>query len=434
MVGVEPAGSAGLSIQFKADNNVDGRMTYASNKRGQKRVLMYSHDTMGLGHLRRCRAIAQSLVEQQSDLTVLILSGSPIIGSFDFRTRVDFVRIPGVIKLRNGDYTSLNLHLDIEETLNLRSSIIKHTADAFDPDLFIVDKEPWGLRGEVRPTLEMLKDRGTPLVLGLRDVMDEPEKLLPEWERKNAVEALRDVYDEIWVYGLQSVCDPYSGMPMPQSVHAKTHYTGYLKRKVPSHTHPISTTDLEDPFILVTAGGGGDGDGLMDWVLKAYESDNHLPYRALLVLGPFMPAELQNDFMERAAELDRVEAITFDARIESMMARAAGIVAMGGYNTFCEILSFDKRGLIVPRTEPRLEQFIRASRAEELGMTAMLVDDGSREPEVMADALRRLPSQPRPSEIMAASLLDGLDEVNRLTHRWLYERPGSNISVLRREA
>ncbi|MBO6561921.1 MAG: hypothetical protein JJ959_15355 [Nisaea sp.] len=409
-------------------------MTYASNKRGQKRVLMYSHDTMGLGHLRRCRAIAHSLVEQQSDLTVLILSGSPIIGSFDFRTRVDFVRIPGVIKLRNGDYTSLNLHLDIEETLNLRSSIIKHTADAFDPDLFIVDKEPWGLRGEVRPTLEMLKDRGTPLVLGLRDVMDEPEKLLPEWERKNAVEALRDVYDEIWVYGLQSVCDPYSGMPMPQSVHAKTHYTGYLKRKVPSHTHPISTTDLEDPFILVTAGGGGDGDGLMDWVLKAYESDNHLPYRALLVLGPFMPAELQNDFMERAAELDRVEAITFDARIESMMARAAGIVAMGGYNTFCEILSFDKRGLIVPRTEPRLEQFIRASRAEELGMTAMLVDDGSREPEVMADALRRLPSQPRPSEIMAASLLDGLDEVNRLTHRWLYERPGSNISVLRREA
>ena len=45
------------------------------------------------------------------------------------------------------------------------------------------------------------------------------------------------------------------------------------------------------------------------------------------------------------------------------MARAAGVVAMGGYNTFCEILSFDKPALIVPRTVPRLEQFIRASRA-----------------------------------------------------------------------
>ena len=66
---------------------------------------------------------------------MLILSGSPIIGSFDFRSRVDFVRIPGVIKLRNGEYTSLNLHIDIEETLAMRASIIRHTAEIFDPDM-----------------------------------------------------------------------------------------------------------------------------------------------------------------------------------------------------------------------------------------------------------------------------------------------------------
>ena len=32
-------------------------------------------------------------------------------------------------------------------------SIIRHTAEIFEPDLFIVDKEPLGLRGEVRTTL-----------------------------------------------------------------------------------------------------------------------------------------------------------------------------------------------------------------------------------------------------------------------------------------
>src|SRR6185437_16743324 len=94
-------------------------------RRDHKRALIYSHDTFGLGHLRRCRAIAHSLVEANPSLSVLILSGSPIIGSFDFRSRVDFVRIPGVIKLRNGEYVSLNLHIDIEETLALRSSIIR---------------------------------------------------------------------------------------------------------------------------------------------------------------------------------------------------------------------------------------------------------------------------------------------------------------------
>src|ERR1700675_4258943 len=103
-------------------------------KRADRRILIYSHDTMGLGHLRRCRTIAHSLVEKFKQVSVLILSGSPIIGSFDFRARVDFVRIPGVIKLRSGEYTSLNLHLHIEETLRMRASIIKHTADIFAPD------------------------------------------------------------------------------------------------------------------------------------------------------------------------------------------------------------------------------------------------------------------------------------------------------------
>ncbi|HMB48380.1 MAG TPA: hypothetical protein VKN63_08905, partial [Afifellaceae bacterium] len=87
-----------------------------------RRILIYSHDTFGLGHLRRCQAIAHSLVGEFSSLSVIILSGSPIIGSFDFRSRVDFVRVPGVIKLRNGDYTSLNLHIDIDQTLKIRGS------------------------------------------------------------------------------------------------------------------------------------------------------------------------------------------------------------------------------------------------------------------------------------------------------------------------
>jgi len=165
-------------------------------QKNSSRILIYSHDTFGLGHLRRCRAIAHHLVEQNKHLTVLILSGSPIIGSFDFRTRVDFVRVPGVIKLRNGEYTSLSLHMDIEDTLMLRSSIIKHTASIFDPDVFIVDKEPIGLRGEVKETLEMLKERGTRLILGLRDVMDEPSLLAAEWRTKN----VRPVLEELFMH------------------------------------------------------------------------------------------------------------------------------------------------------------------------------------------------------------------------------------------
>ena len=355
------------------------------------RVLIYSHDTFGLGHLRRCRTIAHSLVENHKNLSVLILSGSPIIGSFDFRARVDFVRVPGVIKLRNGEYTSLNLHMDIEDTLDLRASIIRHTAASFDPDIFIVDKEPLGLRGEVKATLEMLKQRGTRLVLGLRDVMDEPKLLAPEWQRKNVMPALEDLYDDIWVYGLPQICNPLEGLELTPKVVSKMVYTGYLPRR-PGTAASVSLPEItQRPFLLVTTGGGGDGEGLIDWVLKAYESDPLLPYPALLALGPFMPPELQASFHERAAQLERVEAITFDPHFENLMANAAGVVAMGGYNTFCEILSLDKRAIIVPRRVPRLEQTIRAERAAELGLVQTMADDGERDAAAMAEALRRMP-------------------------------------------
>ena len=384
------------------------------------RVLIYSHDTFGLGHLRRCRTIAHALVAAHPNLSVLILSGSPIIGSFDFRARVDFVRIPGVIKLRNGEYTSLNLHIDIDKTLAMRSSIIKHTAEAFDPDVILVDKEPLGLRGEVEETLHLLKGRGTHIVLGLRDVLDEPASLAPEWHRKRAVPALRDLYDEIWIYGLPQIWEPLAEISLPKSVRQKMTYTGYLPRSVSPGLPDRSSPDItKRPYLLVTTGGGGDGEELIEWVLRTYESDEMLPFPALLVLGPFMRPERQADFMERAARLGRVEAITFDPHLEILEQNAAGVVSMGGYNTFCEILSMDKRAIMVPRTVPRREQYIRVARAHELGMVRMLVDDDRRDVRAMADALRALPRQKRPSEIVVPGLLEGLINVNRLIEPWI---------------
>ncbi len=394
------------------------------------RVLIYSHDTFGLGHLRRCRRIAQSLVARRKGLSVLILSGSPIIGSFDFRTRVDFVRVPGVIKLRNGEYSSLSLHMDVSEVMEMRASIIQHTAEVFSPDIFIVDKEPLGLRGEIQATLAMLKSRGTQLVLGLRDVMDSPELLAREWARKNPVPALRDLYDEILVYGLPQVCNPLKGIDLPESVQRKITYTGYLQStppKVISH-EPLEIGNGE-PFILVTPGGGGDGEQLMDWVISAYENDGKIPYPALLVFGPFMRPRRRRSFRQRVARLDRVQAITFDTHVEQLMARAVGVVAMGGYNTFCEILSFNKRALIVPRTKPRMEQYMRASRAEQLGLVRMLVNGEHRSPETMAIALRNLPTQPLPSNVVVPGLLQGLDNIQRLVDRWLDDEKSPRVAL-----
>src|SRR5262249_32663543 len=163
-------------------------------------------------------------------------------------------------------------------------------------------------RGEVTDTLHMLKARGTRLVLGLRDVMDEPALLAPEWERKNVMPALERLYDELWIYGLPQICDPLAGVKLSPKVQRKIVYTGYLPRPVPDQPSGRTLPAMvEQPFVLVTTGGGNDGDALIEWVLRAYETDDRLLLPALLVLGPFMQPERQSEFMARAAKLAKVE-------------------------------------------------------------------------------------------------------------------------------
>jgi predicted glycosyltransferase len=387
------------------------------------RVLIYSHDTFGLGHLRRSRAIANALAAHTPGVSVVIISGSPVIGNFEFGPGVDHVRVPGVVKLRNGDYRSLNLNIGIEETTRLRAAIIAQTAETFRPDFVIVDKEPTGFRGEILPALDILKRHGSRLVLGIRDVMDEPALLKPEWERKGALEALAAFYDEIWVYGLKEFYEPLACLPLSPEVENRILYTGYLRRGLPREAGLTNYPKItRGPFVLVTTGGGGDGDDLIDWTIAAYESPACPDIPALIVFGPFINRERRRSFMARIARHPKLAAITFDSKLELLMDRAAAVVAMGGYNTFCELISLDKPALIVPRMAPRLEQYIRAAQAERLGLLRMLVQgDGSAE--CMARAISELPHQKRPSDIVVPGLLGGLDVIQRRFAAWLEERP-----------
>lgn len=385
------------------------------------RILMYSHDTFGLGHLRRCRAIAHALVDEFKGLQVLLISGSSIAGAFDFKARVDFLKIPSVIKLHNGDYTSLDRHIDLRETLAMRRAIIHDTARLFAPDLFIVDKEPLGLRCELEDTLHFLKGRGATLALGLREVMDAPHLLRHEWARHDVLRKIEALYDSIWVYGPDDFWNPLTGFELSAPLEARLTYTGYLRRHPPT-SPPAQALPAAD-YVLVTTGGGGDGGPLMMDVLAALECAPDLPHHWLLVLGPFMPAEEREHIHARARALPRVLVSEFDSHIEHLMVGARALVAMGGYNTFCEILSFDKPALLVPRVAPREEQLIRTRRAAELGLVDWLHPDAAADPACLAARLRALASRSPPSQAPRPPQLDGLETINRLVGDWLDSHP-----------
>lgn len=388
------------------------------------RVLMYSHDTFGLGHLRRCREIAHALVEQYKGLHVLIVSGSSIAGAFDFRARVDFIKIPSVIKLYNGEYTSLSEHIDLSETLALRRSIIEHAATHFRPDIFIVDKEPRGLQGELEPSLPILREQGCHIVLGLREVLDEPEVVQREWEKSNAMEWVKNYYDSIWVYGSENFWHPLNGLVLPNDVAERVTHVGFLGRRV-SQLKSSSIRNLPSQYILVTAGGGGDGSQLMRQILAAREIDRQAKFPLVMLLGPFMSSRDRSEIAHRARRLDDVSVFDFDNQIESVMNQATAIVGMGGYNTFCEIMSFDKRALLIPRKHPRREQLVRAQRAADYGLVDMLDPDDAREPWKMAKALQDLPNRKRPSECAYKIDLEGLSRIGKIVGRIIRRRDRS---------
>ena len=56
----------------------------------------------------------------------------------------------------------------------------------------------------------------------------------------------------------------------------------------------------EDKLVVVTAGGGGDGYPLMDDYLKMLDLYGYdIPYRSIIITGPFMPEKQQREILKR---------------------------------------------------------------------------------------------------------------------------------------
>jgi len=336
-------------------------------------ILMYSHDTYGLGHIRRTMAIANHL--RDKDTNVLILTGSPIAGRFQFPEQVDFVRIPGMIKRTNDEYQSLSIKIDEKQALSIRTNIILATAQTFKPNLFIVDKEPLGLKKEVLPTLKWFKEEHptTKTVLGLRDILDESSVIQKDWQEKNVYSYLDELYSEIWVYGNKEIYNPIEMYNIPASIHDRVKFTGYIPRKSLCLDKKSSVRKQyrimdEDKFVLVTTGGGGDGFEVIDHFLDMHDYyPTSLPFKSMIITGPFMPKRIRENIKKRAQKFG-IKTIPFHPRMEELMIAADLVISMGGYNTICEILTQQTPALIIPREYPRQEQLIRAKRLKSQGL------------------------------------------------------------------
>ncbi|BAY30087.1 hypothetical protein NIES2107_19310 [Nostoc carneum NIES-2107] len=360
------------------------------------RMLVYSHDAYGLGNIRRMLAICEHLLAEIPQLSILLLSGSPMLQGFRLPKGLDYIKLPCLNRGATGEVAVKYLGMGIEETVRLRSQLILSAAITFQPDLFLVDKKPYGVKNELADTIHYFHQKlpATKLVLLLRDILDSPEVTINDWQKHGYYTAIEKYYHQVLIVGTPKVFDTVKEYNFSPNIAQKSRYCGYIKRKPglksPTNIREELQVSPQERLILVTPGGGEDGYELVDTYLAAI---NLLPeaklYKSLIIYGPEMPVSQKQLIIQAANHNPQVTVREFTDDLMSYIQAADTIVSMAGYNTVCEILSANKTAIIIPRCHPSQEQLIRAQEMAALGLFKV-INPNNLQAEVLQNALDNL--------------------------------------------
>lgn len=379
------------------------------------RIALYSPGMVGLGHMRRNLLLVRKFAAKYPAGSFLMITEAREAGIFDFPENVDCISLPALRKDANGNCSPRRLNIELHDLVRLRRDVIHAALAEFRPDVFIVDHLPRGALGELTSTLEMLKDRGrTRMVLGLRDILEEHETVRAEWTRSGHGETIEDFYDAIWIYGDPAVFNLLEEYNLGPAVRRRALFTGYLNPIPPRDAEGAGDADTlavrmlgDSRFVLCQVGGGQDGKRIADAFVEAEMPKD---VAGVLLTGPFMPATQRNDLCRRAnRQPSQMHVLDLISEPAGLLARADRVITMGGYNSVCEVVSHNKRALIIPRTAPRREQIIRAQRLSDLGIVEWL-DPEALSPSSISEWLTRSEDQDRARHRMD---MRGLDRAAR---------------------
>jgi len=379
-------------VDANDDLGPETRAVGTSDDRDGPRVLFYSHNGVGVGHLQRQLDLAGAYRRRHPNAPVLLVTGSHAATMFEFPAGIDFVKLPSLKMVdRYRTWEPRDLPLPREAVSEMRSELLEQTVRHFAPNLLVADFMPAGPYGELLPALDRLEQAGGRAIAGFRDVIDEPAFVRELWEETDVYETLREHYAAICVYGDPRMTDFAEEYGLDDSLAERLSYCGYLGRS------PRRATDVppyERPFVLATCGGGADGATMLDsFVRIAPELRRRHGGTWIAVTGPLMPYD-EHQRLARLGEQRTVAVHRTVPELRSHVAVADCVVAMPGYNTVCDVLSFQRRAVFVPRQGPSQEQILRARRLEGWGLAQVVLDPSA---ESLGLAIERAFAAPVPS-------------------------------------
>jgi predicted glycosyltransferase len=382
-----------------------------------RRVLFYSHDGTGLGHLRITLGVATACAELRPQDSLLLITGSLHAGTFALPENLDFVKLPAMPK--RDLYASLppteGYTGSHNSTIRFRTAVALATVQAFDPHLVVIDHAPAGLFRELAPSIDWLRQRdpSRTLALLMRDITFGPEQTRSIWTNEGVYPLLDETYARILIYGDRRVFDPITAYGVSEAAASRTRFCGYLAPSPPRRSPAQVRDDVgagARRLVTVSVGGGADGCALLRAYLAGLRSRTGPPVHSYVVTGPLLPEQDRHEIMEMIDTLPNVCAIDFDPDFAAAINAADAVVCMGGYNSLAEAVYFGKRPIVVPRVPGSEEQVLRAEGFARLGLATVVGPDS-----LSASALwQAIDGELRRADFPAPTLaFDGLDQIAR---------------------
>lgn len=368
--------------------------------------MMYSPDSIGLGHVKRNTSIAKAVVAEASDINVILVVGSGAGAFFDLPKGVDVIKLPSVDKVAAETWQPRSLSLPTEKTKQLRANLLRQAVETVDPDVLLVDHLPQGVWSELLPLLEAIKRKkgSTKLILGLRDILDDAEVIRRKWHREKTYEAIAEYYDKVLIYGHREIVPTADLYGLTEQFPQKIEYCGYINGATDvlrKRISRVAAADLpglnsirdDQRVIFVQAGGGFDAYPMISASLAALRRlDDDDSMRAIVVAGPLMPDGDRVCLLEEANGLKNTTVLPWTSSCDSYFRVADVGIIMGGYNSFLEGLQSRAQLISIPRAGPSAEQSMRADLMEKRGLASCVsLDQATPERLVreIAQALRK---------------------------------------------
>ncbi len=352
-----------------------------------QRILYYTHNSVGIGHVFRARAIMTGIRRWRPDMDFLVLSGTSIPHIL-LREGIEVIKLPGVEKvmgkrepvdasgqcLAGGDsllYKPRHLQsMMLGEVMKLRRKIIRESCRSFQPDVIMVEHYVGGLLDEMLPIIANKRSggysSGAVRVALSRGIMGRYGETFTACGRRRA-ETILSHYDLLYCFDDDTIADRDSGpdeqhAPLAPRIAHVGKITDKCREELPDRNRVCTRLRLpEMPIVLLSLSRHGDIAGLCLRFLDAFKRIGlDRTHQVIFVIDPYLDKGVVENLQKNPLTA-QVRFLPFFYPLVDIIHISELVICRAGYNTINELLLTGAKAIVIPEAHPSGEQEIRAA-------------------------------------------------------------------------